>query len=162
MLLILKISYENQILALFGSHLWSFSKSHKQSMPFLWSNSVDIMKNLLWEIYIPNNMMYPALFQKLSHPGINQGVTRLGLGKCWEIVVVSNRIPVNVDADFVLVHFTKILIIDRLMCVSCHLNRASNDKSRVKFWMFVLIFFSANIKIRSKRSLIHSKLSLLS
>ena len=117
MLLILKISYENQILALFGSHLWSFSKSHKQSMPFLWSNSVDIMKNLLWEIYIPNNMMYPALFQKLSHPGINQGVTRLGLGKCWEIVVVSNRIPVNVDADFVLVHFTKILIIDRLKCV---------------------------------------------
>ena len=100
-----------------------------------------IMKNLLWEIYIPNNMMYPALFQKLSHPGINQGVTRLGLGKCWEIVVVSNRIPVNVDADFVLVHFTKILIIDRLMCVSCHLNRASNDKSRVKFWMFVLTFF---------------------
>ena len=78
-------------------------------------------------------MMYPALFQQLSHPGINQGVTRLGLGKCCEIVVVSNRIPVNVDADFVLVHFTKILIIDRLMCGSCHFNRASNDKFRVEF-----------------------------
>ena len=146
MLLILKISYENQILALFGSHLWSFNKSHKQSMPFLWSNSVDIMKNLLWEIYIPNNMMYPALFQKLSHPGINQGVTRLGLGKCWEIVVVSNRIPVNVDADFVLVHFTKILIIDRLMCVSCHLNRASNDKSGVKFWIFFQQTLKSDLK----------------
>ena len=46
-----------------------------------------------------------------------------------------------------------------LMCGSCHINRATNAKFSVEFWMFVLIFFSADI--RSERSPIHSKLSRL-
>ena len=29
-----------------------------------------------------------------------------------------------------------------VMCGSCHFNRASNDEFSIKFWMFVLIFFS--------------------
>ena len=45
---------------------------------------------------------------------------------------------------------------------SCHFDRASNDKFSVEYWMFVLIFSSAGIKIRSERSPIHLKLSLLS
>ena len=39
-----------------------------------------------------------------------------------------------------------------LMCVSSHFDWASNDESSVEFWMFVLISFSAHIKIRSERS----------
>ena len=49
-----------------------------------------------------------------------------------------------------------------LRCGSCQFDKASNDEFRVKFWMFVLIFFSADIKIRSGKSPIQSKLSLLS
>ena len=33
--LMLKIDFENQILALFDSYLWPYNKFHKQSMPFL-------------------------------------------------------------------------------------------------------------------------------
>ena len=41
-------------------------------------------------------------------------------------------------------------------------NRPSNDKFSVEFWISVLIFSLADIEIRSERSPIHSKLSLLS
>ena len=34
----------------------------------------------------------------------------------------------------------------RLMCGSCHFDRASNDEFSVKFWMFVLIFFQPTFK----------------
>ena len=37
-----------------------------------------------------------------------------------------------------------------ILCQSCHFNRASNDEFSVEFWMFVLIFFPANIKVRCK------------
>ena len=50
----------------------------------------------------------------------------------------------------------------RLMYGSCHFDKPSNDEFSVKFWMFVFFVFSADIKIRSKRSPIDSKLSLLS
>ena len=45
------------------------------------------------------------------------------------------------------------------MSGSCHFDRASNDKFSVEFLMFVLIIFSDDIKIRSERIPIHSKLS---
>ena len=48
------------------------------------------------------------------------------------------------------------------MCGSCHFNRTSKDEFSIKFSMFVLNFFSVYTKIRSERSPIHSKLSLLS
>ena len=47
------------------------------------------------------------------------------------------------------------------MCGSCHFHKGSNDKFSVKFRTFVLFCFSADIKVRSERSLTHSKLSLL-
>ena len=55
----LKINFENQILALFDGYFWPFNKSHENinanfvisaNMASIWnvffSNSVDIMKNL--------------------------------------------------------------------------------------------------------------------
>ena len=36
------------------------------------------------------------------------------------------------------------------MCGSCHFDRALNDEFSVKFLLFVLIIFSAGIKIRSE------------
>ena len=45
---------------------------------------------------------------------------------------------------------------------SCHFDRALNDEFSVEFLMFFWIILSADIKIRSERSPIHSKLSLLS
>ena len=47
------------------------------------------------------------------------------------------------------------------MCESCHFDRALHDDFSVKFWMFVLIFFSAHIKIRYKRNLIHLRLKVV-
>ena len=49
-----------------------------------------------------------------------------------------------------------------LMWGSWHFDRVSNDEFSVEFWMLALIFFPADIKIRSEESTIHSKLSLLS
>ena len=52
----LKIDFENQILALFDDYFWPFNKSHKKikSIFVIWnlksemflSNSIDMMKNL--------------------------------------------------------------------------------------------------------------------
>ena len=45
----------------------------------------------------------------------------------------------------------KMFKLDSPVCGSCHFDRASNEEFSVKFWMSVLILFSARIEIRSER-----------
>ena len=82
----------------------------------------------------------------------------------WKIIAIDNTDPmarklsdisdidvympglIKTTLDWFRLYKVRCFFDSSLLCGSCHLNRASNDKFSVKFCVFVLIFFQLTLK----------------
>ena len=62
---------------------------------------------------VSQNVVDPALALQLANAGVDEGITRHSVFEGDHLRVVARRIPRNVDANLVVFHFGKVVVVDR-------------------------------------------------